>query len=217
MIRYSNTPWRDVPTVWIDTETTGTRPGVDRVVQIGVCRIERGEVTGFFSSLVDPGIPIPAEASAVHGITDDDVRGKPRIEDVFATSTMRHLLEGAQPGGYNCRFDQLFLAPFVDWQWPWIDTLTAVRVVDRYVKGKGRHTLSASAARHGVELPDAHSAFADAKAAGELFYKLAPDVYGADETLGELLFQQRILEAQEWARFNRYRADNPRTQENGNG
>lgn len=209
MIRHFNTPWRDVPTVWVDTETTGTRPGVDRVVQIGVCRIERGEVTGFFSSLVDPGIPIPAEASAVHGITDDDVRGMPRIEDVFATSTMRHLLEGAQPGGYNCRFDQAFLAAFVDWQWPWIDTLTAVRAVDRYAKGKGRHTLSASAARHGIDLSDAHSAFADAKAAGELFYKLAHVVYGEDATLGAVLAQQRRIEADEWFRFNEWLARQP--------
>src|SRR5690606_38877192 len=132
MIRYFNAPWRDVPTVWIDTETTGTRPSVDRVVQIGVCRIERGEVTGFFSSLVDPGIPIPAEASAVHGITDDDVRGAPRLAEVFANSTVRALLEGAQPGAYIAPFDRHFVPPFGDWTWPWLDCLTVVRVVDRF-------------------------------------------------------------------------------------
>lgn len=215
MIRYFTTPWRDVPTVWIDTETTGTRPGVDRVVQIGVCRIERGEVVGGFSSLVDPGIPIPAEATEVHKITDDDVRGKPRIEDVMANSTVRALLEGAQPGAYNAPFDRHFVPPFGDWTWPWLDCLTVVRVVDRFVKGKGRHKLEQAAPRHGIPLNEAHSAFADARAAGLLFYKLAAEVYGNEAVLGWALTKQRHLEADQWFDFTRWRLRQPKEVANG--
>lgn len=204
MIRYFNTPWPDVPTVWIDTETTGVRFGIDKIVEIGICRIERGEVVGAFSSRVNPGIPIPTDATEIHGITDADVAGAPLIEDIVANSTVCALLEGAQPGGYNCPFDREFVPPFGDWLWPWLDCLTLVRVVDRYAKGPGRHKLSAAAQRHGIVLENAHSAFADAHAAGLLFYKLAPSLYGESAKLGEMLAQQRVHEANEWRRFHEW-------------
>lgn len=204
MIRYFNSPWRDVPTVWIDTETTGTRPGVDKAVEIGICRIERGEVVGNARSLVSPGIPIPPEATEIHGITDADVADAPPIEDVFASPEVRALLDGAQPGGYNCPFDRCFVPPFGDWMWPWLDCLSLVRVVDRFAKGQGRHKLTAAAQRHGIELDNAHSALADAIAAGMLFYKLADIGYGEGAPLGEVIAHQRENEAREWFRFNEW-------------
>lgn len=63
-----------------DLETTGTLPGVDRIVEIGAVRFVNGEVDAVFSTLVDPERAIPAGASAVNGITDDMVAGKPKIE-----------------------------------------------------------------------------------------------------------------------------------------
>lgn len=66
-----------------DLETTGTRPAKDMIVELGAVRFENGCAVQHFGKLVDPGLPIPPEASAVNGITNDMVRGKPRIADVL--------------------------------------------------------------------------------------------------------------------------------------
>ncbi len=66
-----------------DLETTGTLPGVDKIVEIGAIRYRDGQVDGVFSTLVDPLQSIPAGASAVNGITDDMVMGKPKIEELL--------------------------------------------------------------------------------------------------------------------------------------
>src|ERR1044072_3478529 len=66
-----------------DLETTGTLPGVDRIVEVGAVRFVNGEVDAVFSTLVDPQGPIPPGASAVNGISDEMVAGKPRIESLL--------------------------------------------------------------------------------------------------------------------------------------
>lgn len=66
-----------------DLETTGIMPGVDRIVEIGAVRFNGGEVDSVFSTLVDPKMPMPAAASAVNGITDDMVAGKPTIDSLL--------------------------------------------------------------------------------------------------------------------------------------
>lgn len=68
----------------IDTESTGFEPG-SRVVELAAVRMdENGDVIDTFESLVNPGMPIPADASAVNGITDDMVADAPVFADVHA-------------------------------------------------------------------------------------------------------------------------------------
>lgn len=66
-----------------DLETTGTVPGVDQIVEIGAVRFVNGEPEAIFATLVDPRRPIPPGASAVNGISDDMVKGKPTIETLL--------------------------------------------------------------------------------------------------------------------------------------
>lgn len=201
MLRYFNQQWDTVPVCVIDTETTGVQPGRDRTVQVGIVRFEGGAAVGSFSSLINPGVPIPASATAIHGITDEMVGGAPTLAEYFAHPSTLKLLEDAQPAAFNSPFDKLFVPPFMeDWTWAWLDALSLIRVVDRYAKGAGRHKLAACCARHGIALTEAHSASADARAAGELLYKLGPGVYGK-ASLGEVLRQQGVAEAQERFRF----------------
>lgn len=208
LLRFFNTPWHEVPTVWIDTETTGKRPGVDRACQVGFARFERGVCVASAAWLVNPGIPIAPEATAIHGITDAMVSDMPTIEQGFAGKQVKDLLEGAQPGAYHAPFDQRFVPCFLEeWTWPWLDALTVVRQVDRFVKGPGRHKLEVTAARHGIEI-QAHDALSDAVAAGKVFYMLAERVYG-DKELGRVLREQRILEAQDDYRFMEWLAAQP--------
>ena len=69
--------------VAFDLETTGTKPSEDMIVEVGAVLFEDSRPIKGFGALVDPGIPIPPDASAVNGITDDMVRGKPRIGEVI--------------------------------------------------------------------------------------------------------------------------------------
>src|SRR4051812_47394235 len=66
--------WYDMPVALLDVETIGRDAFVDRVVEIGIAIGRGGEVIARHNWLVNPGVPIPAEASAVHKITDDDVK-----------------------------------------------------------------------------------------------------------------------------------------------
>ena len=66
-----------------DLETTGTVPGVDRIVEIGAVKFSNGQPVETFSTLINPGIPIPEGASRVNGIFDDMVQGQPVIEDIL--------------------------------------------------------------------------------------------------------------------------------------
>lgn len=90
-----------------DLETTGTVPGVDQIVEIGAVRFVDGQVEAVFSTLVDPRRPIPPGASAVNGITNDMVNGKPYIEDLlqsFADFCGDDILVA-----HNAPFDSQFL------------------------------------------------------------------------------------------------------------
>jgi len=73
--------------VAFDLETTGTKPAEDMIVEVGAVLFDGGRPVRGFGELVDPGIPIPPEASAVNGITDEMVKGKPDIRDVLKAFT----------------------------------------------------------------------------------------------------------------------------------
>lgn len=97
------------PLVFFDLETTGLDIVNDRIVQIGLVRVEPDGNRHTFMSLVDPQRPIPAEATAVHGITDADVAGKPTFGELLPQ--LAPLLEGTDLAGFNSiRFDLPLLA-----------------------------------------------------------------------------------------------------------
>ncbi len=90
-----------------DIETTGTVAGVDRIVEIGAVKFVNGAVESVFSTLIDPGVPIPKGASAVNGILDDMVKGKPSIDSVLPGFTE---FAGDFPlVAHNAPFDGQFL------------------------------------------------------------------------------------------------------------
>jgi DNA polymerase III subunit epsilon len=210
MLRFFNQQWDTVPLVVIDTETTGMHRGRDRAVQVGIARFENGAMVAARASFIDPGFPIPADATAIHGITDIAVAGMPTIEAFFDEPETQALLADSQPAAFNAEFDRYFVPPFQpDTSWPWVDPLVLVRKVDRYVRGSKRHRLTAACERYGIDLTNAHSADGDAKAAGELFFKLGREKFPKAYTMGRLLSWQRQQEAIEWARFNQWLSSQP--------
>jgi DNA polymerase-3 subunit epsilon len=69
--------------VALDVETTGTLSYVDHIVELAAVRFSEGKEQDSFSTLINPGVPVPKEASRVNGITDEMLKGKPAINDVL--------------------------------------------------------------------------------------------------------------------------------------
>lgn len=91
----------DRPLAFIDLETTGLSPRTDRIVEIAVLRVSpKGDVTEKVRRF-DPGISIPPDATAVHGITDEDVAGKPPFG--ARARSLAEQLEPCDLAGFNLR------------------------------------------------------------------------------------------------------------------
>ena len=98
----------------VDTETTGTDPTVDKVIELAIVVVEYCHVTGTvghvletYDALEDPGMPIPPASTAIHGITDAMVAGQ-RIDD----ARVGQLLESVGIViAHNAGFDRKFLEP----------------------------------------------------------------------------------------------------------
>ena len=92
------------PIAFIDVETTGTNPYSDRVVELSILRIQPDGTEEYKSHRVNPGVPIPAETTAIHGITDADVAKESAFRQ-YARS-VRDFLDGCDIGGFNViKFD----------------------------------------------------------------------------------------------------------------
>ena len=97
----------DATYVVVDLETTGLRPGQSGICEIGAVRLRGFEVDAEFETLVDPGLPIAAGASAVTGLRNEQLRGAPRPAEA-----VRSFLAFAGDSvlvAHNARFDLAFL------------------------------------------------------------------------------------------------------------
>jgi DNA polymerase-3 subunit epsilon len=216
-------PWMDLPIALIDLETTGRDASVDRVVEVGIAVGRNGDVIARYNWLINPGIPIPAEVQAVHGISDADVKDSPRFETV--AHEIAAALVGCIPAAYNAAFDRAFLvnefgraaslapagdrpappsgtavAPALRREVEWIDPLVWAREIQREEKSKA---LGEVAARLGVKLENAHRASDDAEAALRVLYHLAADariprVHGAFVQEQRRLAQGQADERRRW-------------------
>lgn len=87
------------PLALLDIESTDVDKENDRIVEIAVCKIFPDGSRKTVSRRVNPGIPIPKEASDVHGITDEMVADEPQFRQI--AKGLMALLEGCDIGGFN--------------------------------------------------------------------------------------------------------------------
>lgn len=175
--------WHDELGVF-DLETTGVNVETARVVSAHVGVIdESGTIVRKRDWLVDPGVEIPEQATAVHGITTERARseGLPAgiaISEIVA-ELQRLFIHGTPVVAYNAPYDfsvidrearRYGVDPLVSPS-PIIDPLVIDKAVDKFRRGK--RTLELTAAFYGVDLADAHDAGADAVAAGRVAQALA--------------------------------------------
>lgn len=95
--------------VWLDVETTGKHAATARIVQLGLRILNPGKETADWESLFNPCLPIPAEATEIHGISDADVLEAP-IFSAHAASIARGLDPETVIAGFNVRYDTKVLA-----------------------------------------------------------------------------------------------------------
>lgn len=181
--------WISGPLVAFDLETTGTDVETDRIVTAAVVRLDPdGTVAEERTWLLDPGIAIPEQASAIHGISTEHARahGAPAVSAVeeIARAVADGLRSGTPLVVMNARYDLSLLdrecrrhgvasisERLGDAPSPVIDPLVIDKHVDKYRKGK--RALYALCDHYGVSLDDAHDAKADAVAAARVVRRMA--------------------------------------------
>ena len=187
-----------------DTETTGINTSEDRIVEVGAAYMRRGELVGPGRCMrLNPGVPIPEGASAVHGIYDSDVAKCPSFRDI-ADRLAQHF-RGSENGGHPpllCGYNAVrFDAPLLNAEWQRAEfefEIDALQVLDPIIflqwhhRAWGRHTLGLMAERFGVELRNAHAASADAKATGKLLSTLVERGLIPDDSQQALAQQEKF-------------------------
>lgn len=173
------------PLAFVDFETTGTNPAQDRIVQWGLVRRDPDGTTALFEGLVNPGVPIPAEATAVHGITAEMVRDAEPTK--VALARLLGELRGCDLAGYNLfGFDlPLLQAELARHGMPTaLGDRRVVDVMQVYFRQQPR-TLAAAVKHYtSKELVGAHGALVDAGASATVLeamlnsHNLPDDVEG---------------------------------------
>jgi len=189
-----DTPLAALPFVIFDTETTGLDPARDEIVQIGGVRALNGRLVAgeTFETLVDPGRPIPAVASRVHGITDAMVDGK--LSPRTAVAAFEFFARGDVLVAHNAPFDMALLARHARPGAFDVPVLDTVLLSAALFGESAEHTLDAIAERLGVPLSAAarHTAMGDAVATAQVLLHMLPMLAAADiATLGDALAAMR--------------------------
>ncbi|WP_372351943.1 3'-5' exonuclease [Streptomyces sp. KL116D] len=175
------TCWYEGPLAAFDTETTGVDVESDRIVSAAIVVQDaagsRPRVTRW---LVNPGVPVPAGATEVHGLTDDHLQRNGRWPAPVMEEIGRELAEQAAAGRplvvMNAPFDLTLLdrelkrhraSSLTRYLESYSLCVLDPRVLDKHLDRyrKGRRTLTDLCAHYEVELAEAHDAAADAQAA----------------------------------------------------
>ena len=190
----------DRPLAVLDLETTGVDPAADRIVEVAVLTLLPGRRQELFHRRINPGVPIPPAATAVHGIADADVTSAPTFAatapELFAT------LHGSDLGGFGIStFDlPLLAAEFARAGLPFrVARRRVIDVLVLYRRWYPRDLTSAVREYLGRE-HDAHSAVADARATAEVLDRQVGR-HALPTTLGEL--HASLVEVDVAGRFRR--------------
>lgn len=189
----------DIPIVVLDTETTGLYPGLGhRVVEIGAVRLENWQPVAEFNQLINPERKIEPKASAVSGISDADLIGRPTFTDIALE--LSAFLAGALIVAHNAAFDAGFLGMeyFISNPTgfaprtpvlpnPWLCTLLLARRHFYF----GRNNLGHIARKLGVRMGKAHRALNDVYMTAEILKRMTRELAKRKlETVGDLLYAQ---------------------------
>ncbi len=167
------------PLAIVDVETTGADPSTDRVTEIAVLQAHGARLTEQWSTLVNPGVPVPGTIQALTGITQDMVDAAPRFAQI--ADELHERLAGRVFVAHNARFDYGFLRREFDRAGIkyLAKTLCTVRLSRRLYPGAAGHDLDSLIGRHGLACETRHRALPDAAALWQ-FLRIATEEHGED-------------------------------------
>lgn len=157
------------PIVFLDLETTGVDPSRDRILEISLVKVMPDGTKEVKTRRINPEMPIPPAATAVHGITDEDVKDCPRFREI--AKSLAAYIEGCDFGGFNSnKFDipvlaEEFLRAGVDVD---LKKRKMVDVQNIFHKMEQRTLVAAYKFYCDKDLENAHSAEADTLATYEV-------------------------------------------------
>ena len=159
-----------------DVETTGLSPMDDRIVELGAVVFENGVIVNSFSTLVNPGRPIPASATKINHITNEMLRTAPGEKSVYPAlvNFLGDAINGATMiCAHNARFDMEFLCETFNRLGigaciRYIDTLSLSRDILKLENYKQETVAKAM----GITNRDAHRAVTDAEVCGLILWNL---------------------------------------------
>jgi ATP-dependent DNA helicase DinG len=154
--------------VAIDLETTGLDHTQDEMIEVGAVRMVDGEITGEFTTLINPGIPVPMHTSHITGIRTEDVSLAPRAADVLPR--ISEFVGNARVIAHNISLDQGFMTRYgILKDNLWLDTYDLSSIL---LPRAPRYNLNSLTAEVGIPFNHAHRALDDARAAAMLYWKL---------------------------------------------
>ncbi len=169
--------------VVFDLETTGISWKTDEVVEISALRVVKHRVVGEFSTLVNPGRPIPFEASRVNGITDEMVRDAPSFDSVladFLTFAGNSVLVGHNIHAFDMKFIWRDSERYLGRQ-PENDYIDTLKLARAYLAKLPHHRLTDLAEHYGISIQGAHRALADCRMNQAVYECLRRDAEAAPE------------------------------------
>jgi DNA polymerase-3 subunit epsilon len=161
--------------IFIDLETTGASAATDRITEIGLVEVSAGSVNSW-SSLVNPGIPIPHFIQQLTGIDDMMVRDAPSFAQLQNALLQR--LNGALFIAHNAHFDHGFLRnAFAESDHHLqCDVLCTVKLSRKLFPAESKHNLDTLIERHRLQAESRHRALADADLLWQLWRKLQAEI-----------------------------------------
>ncbi len=215
------TSWSMNPRAAFDLETTGKDPRTARIVTASIVVVdETGAVADMHEWLADPGVEIPEEAAAIHGVSTAHARANGRAADVVTaevSAVLSTLFANNIPViAFNASYDFTVLAN--EAKRHSLEQIAAVPVIDPFICNKhvdkfrkGSRTLVALCEEYGIKLDDAHTSAADAEATLRLADALAAKYSALRKDVQELHQDQVSWAREQAADFQSYlrRAKDP--------
>ncbi len=162
--------------IYYDTETTGVKPGKDRIIEIAAFDPTNNRT---FCTFTNPECPIPAESTAITSITDEMVKDAPLIKEALQAFADFCAGDYVLIAHNNDAFDQLFLEAEFERggltmpSWTFIDSLKWSR---KYRRDLPRHSLQFLRETYGIQSNQAHRALDDVYVLHQVFSRMVDDL-----------------------------------------
>ncbi|NIP50157.1 MAG: GIY-YIG nuclease family protein [Gammaproteobacteria bacterium] len=168
--------------VLLDCETTGSIPGRDRLTEIALIEIEKGEVIDQWQTLINPGITIPAFITRLTGISNEMVADAPSFHDI--ARELKERLENKVLVAHNIRFDYSFIKQaFSDAGIEFAaQTLCSVKLSRKFYPSFKRHRLDDIINRLQLTISGRHRAMTDTSVILSFFERISMDFDPQDIT-----------------------------------